>query len=217
MFHQQSRCDFTQIWKSWALHHNRNSSMFVEYSNKIDIFIGMIACTVRRFCHCNTLLLPQVCRNMQHRDRTQRRKTSFRSHLMFRIQSCIFSFGMHSSSRTRTRDTTLIHGLPVNHGWNCTFVSREGSILASCTIVVCRSSQIWAQTWGFEPYIPRKRSFIVCIDNLAVMLDSSQPRQFNPSVSISSGAQMTMSSNSMLSASMTVAPVVKGFCTLVGH
>ena len=45
--------------------------MFVECSNKIDIFIGKIDCMVRMFCHCNTLLLPQVGRNAQHCDRTR--------------------------------------------------------------------------------------------------------------------------------------------------
>jgi len=92
----------------------QNTPCFVEYSNEVDISISTIAYTVRTFCHCNMLLLPQVRRNAQHRDRTRRAKTSFRSHPMFRIRSCVFSFGMHSSSRSRTRDTILICGL--NHG-----------------------------------------------------------------------------------------------------
>jgi len=95
--------------------------MFVKYSNKINIFIGKIDYTVRTFCHCNALLLPQVRRNAQHRDRKSHDNSSFCSHLMFRIWSCILSLGMHSSSRSRTRDTTLIRGL--NNGWNGAFIT----------------------------------------------------------------------------------------------
>jgi len=133
MFHQKNRCFYTQIWNLWVLHYNRNSSMFVEYSNKNDIFIGKIDYAVRRFRYCNRLLLPQVHRNTQHCDRTRRGNSSFRSHLVFRIQSCIFSSGMHSSSRSRTWDTTLIRGL--NHGWNPTFIRK-----------LQKKSQLWLLT-----------------------------------------------------------------------
>jgi len=153
MFHRKNRCFYTQIWNLWVLHYNRNSSMFVEYSNKIDIFNGMIAYTVRRFCHCNTLLLPQVRRNIQHRDNTRRGKTSFRSHLMFPIQSCIFSLGMHSSSRSRTRDMTLICGL--NHGWNRTFIKLFDSegVSTEWTAYILRGTIPILGTswkWGWE-------------------------------------------------------------------
>jgi len=50
---------------------------FVEHTNEVDISIGMIACMVRLFHHCNTLLLPQVRRNVQHRDRTRHGKHHF--------------------------------------------------------------------------------------------------------------------------------------------
>jgi len=126
MFHQKNRCFYTQIWNLWASHYNRNSSMFIEHSNKIDIFLGKIHHMVCMFRHCNVLLLPKVCRNVQHRDRTWRGNSSFFSRLMFRIQSCILFLGIHSSSRSRTRDTTLIRGL--NHGWNRTFVTRQRKV-----------------------------------------------------------------------------------------
>jgi len=72
------------------------------------------------FRHCNMLLSPQVRRIAQHRDRTRRGNSSFCSLLVIQLRSCIFILGMHSGSRSRTRDMTLIRGL--NHGWNHTFV-----------------------------------------------------------------------------------------------
>jgi len=86
----------------------------INCSNKIDIFIGMIVCTVRMFRHGDMLLLPHARRIAQHRDRTRRGNSAFFFHFVFRIRSCIFSFRAHISSWSRTRDTTPIHGL--NHG-----------------------------------------------------------------------------------------------------
>jgi len=88
--------------------------MFVEHSNKIDIFIGKIDHMVCMFRHCNMFLLPQAGRIRQHRDRTQRGNSSFRFFGVFHIRSCILFLGMHSSSGSRTWDTTHILGL--NHG-----------------------------------------------------------------------------------------------------
>jgi len=118
MFHQKSRCFYTQIWKLWALVYHRNSSMS---SNKIDIFIGKIAYTARMFRHGETLLLRHARRIVQHRDRTRRGNSAFPFHFVFRIGSCVFSFRAHISSWSRTRDTTLICGL--NHRWNRTIVN----------------------------------------------------------------------------------------------
>jgi len=84
------------------------------FSNKIDIFIGKIACTVRMFRHGETLLSPHARRIVQHHDGTRRGNSAFLFHFVFRIGSCVFSFGAHISSWSRTRDTTLIRGL--NHG-----------------------------------------------------------------------------------------------------
>ena len=86
----------------------------INCSNKIDIFIGKIVCTVRMFHHRDVLLSPQACRIVQHRDGTRRGNSTFLFHFAFRIGSCVFSFGAHISSWSGTRDTTLIRGL--NHG-----------------------------------------------------------------------------------------------------
>jgi len=92
----------------------RNAPCLIEYPNKIDIFIGKIDYTVRMLRHGDIHLLPQARRITQHSDRTRRGNSAFPFQLVFRIRSCIFSFGMHISSWSRTRDTTLIRGL--NHG-----------------------------------------------------------------------------------------------------
>jgi len=92
----------------------QNTPCCVKCSNGIDISIDKIAHTVRMFCHCNVLLSPQVHMIVQHRDRTRRGNSSFHSLLVFRIRSCVLFLGMHISSRSRTRDTTLIRG--PNHG-----------------------------------------------------------------------------------------------------
>jgi len=68
------------------------------------------------FRHGEMHLLPHARRIMQHRDRTRRGNSAFPFDTVFRIWSCVFSFGAHISSWSRTRDTTLIRGL--NHGWN---------------------------------------------------------------------------------------------------
>jgi len=47
------------------------------FSNKIDIFIGKIAHTVRVFRHGEMLLLPHARRIAQHRDRTRRGNSHF--------------------------------------------------------------------------------------------------------------------------------------------
>jgi len=93
----------------------------IDYSNKIDIFVGKIDCTACMFHHGDMLLLPHARRIMQHRDRTRCGNSAFPFHFVFRIGSCIFSFGVHISSWSRTWDTTLIRGL--NHGWNRTIVN----------------------------------------------------------------------------------------------
>jgi len=108
MFHQRSRCDFTQIWKLWVSHCNGNVPCLFKHSNEIDISIGKIAHTVRMFCHCDMLLSPQIHSVVQHHDRTQLGNTTFGSLLVFWIWSCIFILGMHISSGSRTGDTTLI-------------------------------------------------------------------------------------------------------------
>jgi len=51
------------------------------FSNKIDIFIGKIALTVRMFRHGEMLLLPHARRIVQHRDRTRRGNSHFLSTL----------------------------------------------------------------------------------------------------------------------------------------
>ena len=81
---------------------------FVEHTNEVDISISAIAHTVRMFRHGDMHLLPQVHRIAQHRDRTRRGNLAFLLQLVFWIRSCVFSFGMHISSWSRTRDTTLI-------------------------------------------------------------------------------------------------------------
>jgi len=103
----------------------RNAPHLIQCSNKIDIFIGRIACTVRMFHHDETHLLPHARRITQHRDRTRRGNSAFPFQLVFRIRSCVFSFGAHISCWSRTRDTTLIRGL--NHRWNRTIVNRNNS------------------------------------------------------------------------------------------
>jgi len=120
MLHKQSRGDFAQMRNSWAFQCTRNSSIFFDYLKQDWHLIVKIDCTVRMFRRCNTLLSLQNRRNVQHRDRTWRVNSSFRSLRMFRIQSCILFLGMHSSSGSRTWGTTWILGL--NHGWNRTFV-----------------------------------------------------------------------------------------------
>jgi len=93
MFHQKNRCVYTQIWKLWALDYHRNSSMF---SNKIDIFIGKIAYTVRMFRHGEILLLPHARRIAQHRDRTHRGNSHFRSTLCSALDLVSFPLGRTS-------------------------------------------------------------------------------------------------------------------------
>jgi len=69
----------------------------IEYSNKIDIFIGKIAHTVRMFCHGDMLLLPHARRITQHRDGTLRGNSACPFHFVFWIGSCIFSFRVTSA------------------------------------------------------------------------------------------------------------------------
>ena len=96
----------------------RNAPYLIQCSNKINIFIGKIAYTVCMFRHGEMHFLPHARRITQHRDRTRRGNSAFPFQLVFRIRSCILSFGAHISSWSRTWDTTLICGL--NHGWNRT-------------------------------------------------------------------------------------------------
>jgi len=95
----------------------------INCSNKINIFIGKIACTVRMFHHGDMLLLPQARRIAQHCDGTRRGNSKFLFHFAFRIGSCVFSFGAHISSWSGTRDTTLIRGL--NHWLNRIIVKHS--------------------------------------------------------------------------------------------
>ena len=95
-------------------------------SNKIDIFIGKIAHTVRMFRHGEMLSLPHARRIVQHREMTRRGNSAFPFHFVFRIRSCVFSFRAHISSWSKTQDTTLIRGL--NHGWNRTIVVMKLSV-----------------------------------------------------------------------------------------
>jgi len=67
------------------------------------------------------LLWNASCASCASNNGTRRGNSSFQFHLVFRIQSCVFSFGTHKSSWSGTQDTTLICGL--NHGWNRTFVN----------------------------------------------------------------------------------------------
>jgi len=135
MFHQKSSCFYTQIWKSWALIYHGNSSMFDPSSNKIDIFFGKIAYTVRMFRHGDTLLLPHARRIIQRCDRTRRGNSTFPFHFVFRIQSCVLSHRAHISSWSRTRDATLIRGF--NHGWNHTIVKTPA------TLAICGGRSCW--------------------------------------------------------------------------
>jgi len=98
----------------------RNTPCLIKCSNEIDIFIGKIAYTVCMFHHGEIQLLPHAPRIAQHRDRTRRWNSAFPFQLVFRILSCVFSFGAHISSWSRTRDATLIRGL--NHAWNRAFI-----------------------------------------------------------------------------------------------
>jgi len=116
MFHQKNRCYYMQIRKLWVLHCHRNSSMFAQILQQDWHLIGKIAYTVHILRHGDIHLLPQARRITQQRDRTRRGNSAFLFHFVFRIRSCIFSFGMHIGSGSRTWDTTLIRGL--NHGWN---------------------------------------------------------------------------------------------------
>ena len=154
MFHQKNSCYCTQIRKLWALVYHGNSSMS---SNKIDIFIGKIAYTACMFRHGETLLSPHARRITQHRDRTRRGNSAFPFHFVFRIRSCVFSFGAHISSWSRTRDTTLIRGL--NHGWNRTIVMpflfrtwtiilKDGAlcVIFSPSLHIC-FQRLWFATW----------------------------------------------------------------------
>jgi len=93
MFHQKNRCFYTQIWKLWVLVCHRNSSMF---SNKIDIFIGKIVCTVRMFRHGEMLLLPHARRIVQHRDRRRRGNSHFHSTLCSALDLVSFPSGRTS-------------------------------------------------------------------------------------------------------------------------
>jgi len=93
MFHQKNRCFYTQIWKLWVSDYHRNSSMF---SNKIDIFIGKIAYTAHMFCHGEMLLLPHARSVVQHRDRTRRGNSHFRSTLCSALNLVSFPSGRTS-------------------------------------------------------------------------------------------------------------------------
>jgi len=93
MFHQKNRCFCTQIWKLWVSDCHGNGSMF---SNKIDIFIGKIACTVRMFRHGEMLLLPHARRIAQHRDGTRRGNSHFRSTLCSALDLASFPSGRTS-------------------------------------------------------------------------------------------------------------------------
>jgi len=66
------------------------------FSNEIDIFIGKIACTVRMFCHGETLLLPHARRIVQHCDRTRRGNSHFRSTFCSALDLVSFPLGRTS-------------------------------------------------------------------------------------------------------------------------
>jgi len=66
------------------------------FSNKIDIFIGKIACTVRMFRHGEMLLLPHARRIAQHRDGTRRGNSHFRSTLCSALDLASFPSGRTS-------------------------------------------------------------------------------------------------------------------------
>jgi len=66
------------------------------FSNKIDIFIGKIAYTVRMFRHGEMLLLPHARRIAQHRDRTRRGNSHFRSTLCSALDLVSFPLGRTS-------------------------------------------------------------------------------------------------------------------------
>ena len=74
----------------------RNAPCLIECSNKIDIFIVKIACTVRIFCHGETLLLPHARRIAQHRDRTRCGNSHFRSTLCSALNLASFPSGRTS-------------------------------------------------------------------------------------------------------------------------
>jgi len=124
--------------KLWVLQYTRNSSIFVNYLKQDWHLIGKIDYKVRMFRHCSVLLLPQVHRDVQHRDRTRRGNSTLRSLWMFRFGSCILFLGIHSSSGSRTRDTTRILGL--NHGWNHAFIKVLGSVRCILILMFGRRS-----------------------------------------------------------------------------
>jgi len=68
----------------------------IECSDKIDIFIGKIACTVRMFRHGEMLLLPHARRIMRHRNRTRRGNCRFRSTLCSAFDLASFPLGRTS-------------------------------------------------------------------------------------------------------------------------
>jgi len=66
------------------------------FSNKINIFIGKIAYTVRMFRHGEMLLLPHARRIVQHRDGTRRGNSHFRSTLCSTLDLVSFPLGRTS-------------------------------------------------------------------------------------------------------------------------
>jgi len=66
------------------------------FSNKIDIFVGKIAYTVRMFRHGEMLLLPHARRITQHHVRTRRRNSHFRSTLRSALDLVSFPSGRTS-------------------------------------------------------------------------------------------------------------------------
>jgi len=120
MFHQKNRCYYMQIQKLGLLSYHTKHSMFDRTFQQDRHLHWQDACTVCMFCHSEIQLLPHARRIIHHCDRTRHGNSAFPFHFVFRIGSCIFSFGAHISSWSRTRDTTLIRGL--DHGWNRTFI-----------------------------------------------------------------------------------------------
>jgi len=123
MFHQQSRCNFEQIWKSWVSQCSGNSSIFFDISNKIDISLARSIARCACFIFANTSLSPQVRWHAQRCDGTRHWNSTLRSLWLFCFGSCILFLGMHSVSGSRTWDTTSILGL--NHVWNHPFIKHK--------------------------------------------------------------------------------------------
>jgi len=74
-------------------------------------------------CACFAIATCSCCHKSVglHSIVTEHRVTTH--HFVPFLHLCILFLGMHSSSRSRTRDTTLIRGL--NHGWNGSFIKME--------------------------------------------------------------------------------------------